>query len=599
MNDLLRHYYERELTFMRASGVEFAQKYPKIAARLLLETDRCEDPHTERLLEGFSFLAARVKKKIDDHFPEISEALLQVIHPQFMRQLPAMTVIKFMPELKNTPPSGHLFKKGTQLKSPPVEGIQLEFQTTDNVMLLPVEIADVRIAHPFNPGLEADSGIQIELTTPTKMKLNLIEWPDSLRFFLNDYQALKLYELLMNRAVKVDIVSYTTLQDGRRSPEDALTLPGNCLRPTGFAQNEAILPWPEFLHGNRLLFEYFAFAEKFMFFEISGLKQIRHFSGNVLEISIYLDINDAGRLPISKNTFSLYATPAVNLFTMTTMPVQVGRENAEYPINHDVQNKNAIEIFSIDKVTGSTGLGRDDVEYQPFYGLSHFNAQTDDEAYWHLRYRKSLRKGDDGMDASLSFTDADMVAVVPPCVTFTAHTTCTNRDLPSKMAPTRSEKDFFLKGQGPVKGVACLIEPTLPHRLKPDGLMQWRLISHLALNHQLLDFNEGQGLKDLLGLYDVHACPVTRQQIESIERITHKRVAMRLGRSFCLGVEITLVVNEDKFRDSGAYLFASVLERFIAQCVSVKACTRLVIKSLQRRQVIKAWPPRKGQRVLL
>jgi type VI secretion system protein ImpG len=69
MEDALLEYYERELTFIRESGAQFAEKYPKIASRLLLEPDRCEDPHTERLLEGFAFLTGRIQKNWMTFFP--------------------------------------------------------------------------------------------------------------------------------------------------------------------------------------------------------------------------------------------------------------------------------------------------------------------------------------------------------------------------------------------------------------------------------------------------------------------------------------------------------------------------------------------------
>ena len=77
MADDLLPLYERELTFLRQHAAEFAAKYPKIASRLLLEADKCEDPHVERLIEGFAFLTARIQHKIEDEFPEITDALLR------------------------------------------------------------------------------------------------------------------------------------------------------------------------------------------------------------------------------------------------------------------------------------------------------------------------------------------------------------------------------------------------------------------------------------------------------------------------------------------------------------------------------------------
>jgi type VI secretion system protein ImpG len=601
MDDLLLHYYERELTFIRESGAAFAEKYPKIASRLLLEPDRCEDPHTERLLEAFSFLTGRIQKKINDSFPELTESLLQIIYPHYTRPLPSMTTVKFMPRLQNVPPSGHWIRKGTQIFSPPVKGTKLIFSTTQDVRLLPIEVSNAEITFPRNPGIGALNGIKIELNTAPKLKLGQIEWPDSLRFFLNgqQQQVFKLYELLMNHAVGVEIVSYTE-QHGVRHRKNVLKLSAEHIEPMGFAKDDAILPWPEqSFDGYRLLYEYFAFPEKFLFFDLTGMAQLRQIDGDLFEINIYLNHKDTERMLINQDTFCMYATPAVNLFRQIAMPVRVEHKKAEYPIYHDMHNKNTTEVFSIDQVTGITESGDDTIAYQPFYALSHFEHKEDQAPYWHIRRRKSPRKGDDGMDVLLSFTDAGMAVVEPQCSTLTVHTTCTNRDLPARLAPGGFARDFFIEQESPLEGIACLMKPSQARRPKPGSRLQWRLISHLSLNYLSLVSQNGQGLKELLTLYDIHDSAVTRQQIDGIETVEHRHVAMRVGRAFCRGVEVALLVNEDKFVGSSVYLFASVLERFLAQYVSINSFTRLVVKSIQSNQVIKAWPPRNGERVLL
>ncbi len=601
MDDPLLHYYERELTFMRESGAEFAKKYPKIASRLLLEPDRCEDPHTERLLEAFSFLTGRIQKKIDDSYPELTESLLQIIYPHYTRPLPSMTIVKFMPRLQNVPPSGHRVKKGTQLFSQLIKGTRLTFRTTQEIQLLPVEVANAETTFPPNPGVGALNGIKIELNTAPKMKIGRIEWPDTLRFYLNgqQQQVFKLYELLMNHTVQVEIISYTEEKTVRRR-RDTLTLPAEHIRPMGFSKDEAILPWPEqSFDGYRLLFEYFAFPEKFLFFELSGMKKLRQIDGDLFEINIYLNHKDTERLLINQDTFCMYASPAINLFKQIAMPVRVEHKKAEYPIYHDIHKKSTTEVFSVDRVTGISENGDIATHYQPFYALSHFEDQQESEAYWHIRRRKSARKGDEGMDVLLSFTDDSMAVADPQCSTLTIHTTCTNRDLPSRLVPGGFARDFFIEVESPIEGVACMMKPTQARRPKPGSRMQWRLISHLSLNYLSLVSKNGQGLKELLKLYDIHDSPVTRQQIEGLEEVHHRHVAMRIGRSFCRGVEVALVMNEDKFVGSSVYLFASVLERFLAHYVSINSFTRLVVKSIQRRQEIKAWPPRNGERILL
>ena len=128
-SDLLE-YYERELSFLRQMGAEFADKYPKVASRLQLEPDKCEDPHVERLLEAFAFLAARVRLKIDDEFPEITESLLGILYPTFLAPVPSMSVIQFVLNSEQVSlQTGQVIPKGSTLASAPVDGIPCRFRT--------------------------------------------------------------------------------------------------------------------------------------------------------------------------------------------------------------------------------------------------------------------------------------------------------------------------------------------------------------------------------------------------------------------------------------------------------------------------------------
>ncbi|MBI5551141.1 MAG: type VI secretion system baseplate subunit TssF [Desulfobacterales bacterium] len=601
MDDPLLEYYERELTFIRESGAQFAEKYPKIASRLLLEPDRCEDPHTERLLEAFAFLTGRIQKKIDDCFPELTESLLQIIYPHYTRPLPSMTTVKFMPRLINVPPSGHTIARGTRLLSPPIKDTKLIFTTAQDVLLLPVEVSRAAYTLPYHPGVGAVGGVKIELNTAPMVALDKIEWPQSLRFYLNGHQQhiFKLYEMIMNNAVQIRIVSFSEEKGGRRQ-RDVITLAPENIIPVGFDRDENLLPWPrQSFDGYRLLYEYFAFTEKFLYFDLHGTGELGRMAGSSLEINIYLSQSGADQLLIDDDTFCLYATPAVNLFQQIALPVRIEHKRSQYPIYHDYNDKNATEVFSIDDVVGATDGGQSDIAYHPFYSLSHYEQKTDAEAYWHLQRRTSPRKGDQGLDALLSFTDAALNSAQPKCATLTVYTTCTNRDLPSRLSPGGFARDFNLEGECPIEGIGCLMKPSPTLRPKPGSHMQWRLISHLSLNYLSLLAGNGQGLKELLKLYDIHDSPITRQQIDAIESVNYRHETMRIGRSFCRGVEVTIVFNEDKFVGASVYLFSAALERFLGQYVSINSFTRLVVKSLQRPGIIKAWPPRAGHRVLI
>ena len=61
MDPRMLRYYSQELQYIREMGAEFAERFPKIAARLALDSTEVADPYVERLLEGFSFLSARIR----------------------------------------------------------------------------------------------------------------------------------------------------------------------------------------------------------------------------------------------------------------------------------------------------------------------------------------------------------------------------------------------------------------------------------------------------------------------------------------------------------------------------------------------------------
>ena len=84
MIDELLPYYERELQFIRQMTDDFAEKYPKVAGRLLLKPGTCEDPHVERLIEAFALLAGRVHRKLDDGLKS-PKRFLDVLYPHYLR----------------------------------------------------------------------------------------------------------------------------------------------------------------------------------------------------------------------------------------------------------------------------------------------------------------------------------------------------------------------------------------------------------------------------------------------------------------------------------------------------------------------------------
>ena len=279
MRDDLLLYYERELTFLRQMGAEFAAKYPKVASRLVLEPDKCEDPHVERMLEAFAFLAARVHLKIDDEFPEITEALLSVLYPHYLRPIPSMSVAEFHVDPRAGPPeTGLKLDRGSVLNSRPVNGVPCKFRTCYDLTFWPVEVAEAewktpdRLQPPVKSS-EAVGGAAHRPALPGRHdildKLSL----DSLRFYLNGESNLihSLYELLCNNCSQIVV-----RDPSPKSKVQPVILPRRCAASrSGFGEDEGMLPYPRrSFVGYRLLQEYFCFPQKFFFLDLTGLEQI-------------------------------------------------------------------------------------------------------------------------------------------------------------------------------------------------------------------------------------------------------------------------------------------------------------------------------------
>ena len=601
MDDQLLQYYERELTYIRAMAAEFARTYPKIAGRLLIEPDRCEDPHTERLIEAFAFISGRIHKKIDDDFPQITESLFNILYPHYINPIPSMSIVKFEPVRQNVPPNGYRIDSRAKLYSKPVRGAPCQFITTQPVMLWPIEVVSAGLRDPLDITSGAPQAILIELKTFNKLKFSQLGW-ETLRFFLNgpSQHVFHLYELLLNN---VSEIIYESVDSQGKS--QTVTIGPDTIKPVGFDPDERMLPYSQrSFPGYSLLFEYFCFPEKFLFFDLGGLKKIMQIAPtDTLRVWINLQRSAKSNLVVDKDTFMLNAAPAVNLFKRIAEPIRVEQRKTEYQVVADVRRPHATEVFSVDRVRStSMGSSGKEIEYKPFYSIRHHLEDEDTRehlAFWHLQRQASSISEIGGTEVFLAFTGPDFKPLDPGVEILTVHTTCTNRDLPTRLPFGDPTGDFDLEVEAPVAHINCLIKPTPTRRPFLGGELQWRLISHLSLNYMSLVQGGETALKEILKLYDFDNSPTTRQQIDGIVALSSQHVTKRIGQSFSRGVQVTVEFDEEKFVGTGLFLFASILERFLAQYVSVNSFSQMVVKTIQQKEIVKKWTPRSGNQALL
>jgi type VI secretion system protein ImpG len=613
VRDDLLLYYERELTFLRHMGVEFAEKYPKIASRLVLEPDKCEDPHVERLLEGFAFLAARVHLKIDDEFPEITEALLSILYPHYIRPIPSMTVAQFHlnPEQAKAA-GGTVIPAGTTLLSRPVLGVPCKFRTCYDTTLWPVQVVSAGWTSPdrLQPPIKAQDSpgaLRLELRCDPDVELRKLPM-DKLRIYLQGQSEHihTLYELLCRNLTRIVIRDPTP-----NSKLRPFTLPASALKPVGFGEHEGMLPYPKrSFTAYRMLQEYFAFPDKFFFFDIEGLAPAWS-AGFVsrAEIAFLIGPYEHGdrkqmlELGITDKTFRLGCAPVINLFHQTAEPILLDQKRFEYPIIPDVRRPNATEIFSVDEVVSIDPGSRETMRYEPFYSYRHATSRERKQTFWIANRRPSGRRNDEGTEMTLTLVDLSSRPVLPDVDSLTVRTTCTNRDLPARLPFGNESGDFELEGASPVGRIVALRKPTHPLRPSTGRSVLWRLISHLSLNYLSLVTEGREALQEIFKLYNFTGSRDSEKQIEGIVALHSQRHFARVesdnGISFARGTRVDIEFDEEQFVGGGIYLFASLIERFLGLYVSLNSFSQLSARSRQRKEVVWEWPPRAGQRILL
>jgi len=157
----------------------------------------------------------------------------------------------------------------------------------------------------------------------------------------------------------------------------------------------------------------------------------------------------------------------------------------------------------------------------------------------------------------------------------------------------------------PKQQIVCLEKPSEPIAAPLKGATAWRLISHLSLNHLSLSEDKDSlvALKEILRLYCALDNHFHQQLIEGISQMNCRKVVRHTGdepwRGFCRGTEVTMVLDEDCYEGSGAFLFSAVLNSFFASYASVNSFTQLIVESKQREGAWIRWKPMAGQEVIL
>jgi type VI secretion system protein ImpG len=609
MSDTLLPYYDRELAAIRKLAGEFAQANPKVAGRLRMTPETVDDPHVERLLQGVAFLAARVQQRLDDEVPELSDALLELLCPHLLAPVPSMTTVRLLAKPEATGASR--VARGTTMQTEPVRGEGLKYQTCHNVVLWPIALDKARLAGlplqaPVNPQApRAVATLRLSLkTTVPGLAFDALA-PNQLRFHLRGSGpvATQLLELLCTSTISI------ALADGPTDPRPTF-LPREALTHVGFEPDEAALPRPQrSFTGHRLLTEYFAFPEKFLYINLAGLAaRTRVHSSDTLELFIYLS-RTASELErsVTADNLVLGCTPAVNLFRQAAEPIALDGTQSDWLVVPDARRPAALEIYSLESVRLSRPADPRPRRVPHFQRLRPEEGSDEDvrEMSW-LASRRAAPAILGGSETRLMLRDPKFDPTAPADGVLSVDALCCNRDLPSLLPFGGGQPVMRITDSAaPAAGAECMSPPTPTLRPQLHERSGWRLVSHLALNH--LGVTGGAqaalSLREMLRLHDLRDAPETRLALEGIVSIQAtpgiaRLPGMRPG-NFARGVDIALTFEQQAWNAGGLFVLAAVLERFFALQVSINGFVRSSAHLRGRNNAVANWPARSGTRILL
>lgn len=619
--------YNRELTYLREMGREFAQEYPKVAAKLSLDNLDQPDPHVERLIESFAFLSARIALRQDDDYSVFTQNLLDMIYPDYLQPTPSVGIVELGCNSNDTAlAAGVTIGRGAPLKTAYQKGVRThcEFRTCFDTTLWPVSVTGATFSTfipELPPGKISANGLagSLKLTLEAGAGKKFSELPiESLRLFLaSDYVvSCKIYEHLLSRVAGIVVVYADGDSGSNASPVWA---EGVGLSPDGFGAEEALFPFGNrSFTGNRLIREYFVLPQKFLFVSMGGLSSVLP-RVDAARCDIYLLLN---RLPeelvntVNAACFRLNCTPVVNLFHRHCDRVFVSERQREFHVPADKTRAADFEIIQITKVIGIDAEYDREVEFHPFFhspaGVSAAQSGT-----WYSveRRRRVLSQAErtrenrisyPGTEIFLSIVDHASLPFSPKLRQLAVEAWCSNRDLPLLIKSGVLESDLILQGESAVKSVRFLVEPTKPLPSLAEGVVSWRLINLLSFNYlSMLDMDPESAantVRQLLKLHVADGGEVSLRQVNAVRKLSLRRVVRRVPLPgplvYAQGIEARVLIDETLFEGGGGFMFGKVLEVLLSRMSSLNSFVETVIESMQRGE-IKRWPARLGNSPLL
>lgn len=652
MNSKFLSYYSKELRFLKEMGDEFAKQYPKVAARLALNTHDIPDPYIERLLEGVAFLTARTQLKLDAEYPRFVARILEVVYPDFLTPKPAAGIVNFTPLTHHQTDVLHRIERGQKLRSLPIDEYQVScpFSVCETVTISPMQLDKAHYTEnlsylpnlnrllPHTSKIQAALRLDFSLRVPHLVSDKL---PEKLRLYLGSElaQSSSLLYLLMSACESV-------VCHASDNPKAWHTVLPQLPEQLGFADDEALtFNLNKSVSAFRLLQEYALLPEKFLFVAQVGIKQAiqaaeraghlptepqqteevisekgvnkkivtyakRTFSLSFLFNQSLPELSDW----VQADNFSLNAAPVVNLFRQKGGRFPVHIQEREHHVLIDRTQPLNYEVHSIENITGFDVHNRQMHHFAPLYqspdmGLfpdnkrqtGYFSTRREDRVPSDDVKRNGFRSSYLGSEVFVSLAGEN--AFNADIQHLAVDAWCSSRDLPLFM-PRDSASDFLLEGALPLQSIRFVSKLTRPQAAPSEDECLWACLNQLSLNY--LSLNDTQSaaeqLRGLLSVFVGEDDDFLNKQIEAIIRVhiepTRQIVRHQGGAASVRGTAITIVLDEAQLGGVHPYLFGSLLNPYLSRLVSINSFVQLTIETAQQGKIVR-FPIHIGARKIL
>lgn len=566
MDDLTLRYFDAEMRYLCEAGEEFARAHPDQAAGLNLDKVGARDPYVERLFEGFAFLMGRLREKLDDDLPELTEGLVSMLWPHYLRTIPSLSIVEFMPEWREMK-DGMTIAKGFEVLSRPLgeRGTRCRYTTTQDIDLVPLSLSKATL------GTEPDGRSVIRLRFECGA---LADWGQidvsHLPIYLNADASLA---CALHEALTLNVASMWVRLPGdtNRQPLDGAFI------PQGFGEQDGLWPKGESaFSGYQLLLEYFTFREKFMLVALRGLESTTLPAGLTwFDIDIVLAERWGHDFTFSEKHLRLHCVPVINLFALESDPLRLDSLQTEYLLRPMRIQDGHTEIYSVNSVMSSRHSGHQ--VYAPFTSFRHKGGMLRHDApeyYYHTR----VKRGPSGLHDTWLILGGEAFDnhSVPEDESLSLSLTGTNGQLPRK-ALQSGVLDTAVKSTAVNMQVRNLCAPTMPCYPPNRDRFHWRVLSHLGSSF-LWMMDNAEVLRGTLSLYDWTDNEMNRRRLVAIIDVKHSEIE-RFERGYLLrGVLIEVTIDSHGFAGHGDIcLFGEMLSRFFALYTDIHLFNRLIL----------------------